>query len=192
MSAEVKVSGPLFEGKLDVKAGLREGMEAVAKEGESLARQHLGLRTRFSTPKYGHARDQIRSQVGNRLGKLTLPPGELGARVFIGGQAAYLAPWLEYGTRPHDIPKQTGRGKQRTRIQSVRAAGGIRRALTRSTSVLLAIPSGGGVLFRSYRRDKPFRTRGTKAFLWRQKSQAELDQRAPGILQQYMDAAVTR
>jgi hypothetical protein len=46
---DAKVSGPLFEGTVDVKGGLREGMERIAKEGASLVRKHLGQRSRYRT-----------------------------------------------------------------------------------------------------------------------------------------------
>lgn len=176
--SEVKVSGPLFEGTLDVKGGLREGMDRIAKAGESLVRKHLAQRSRYRTAKYGHVADAVRSQVGNRLGKTTLQPDEQGARIYLGGKSAFLGPILEGGARQHIEPRLRAVGKGK-RGRLVRGKG--------RTGHILAFMMGGGLIFR-----RKVTQTGTPAYHWREQAQAELEPQVQGILDRALGEALAR
>ena len=181
MTVEVKVSGPLFERRLDVPGGLRAGMEQVADRGESIVRKHLGQRRRFRTAKYGHILDAIRSAVVTKFGKdPALPADALGARIYTAGPASFTRYWLESGAAPHKIPGVKRFGRSGRRLKKARRA----RAL-----VTLAMPSG---VLRSFSRTKPLRVPGTPAYRWASRSQAELNPQVQGILDRAMGERLER
>ncbi len=155
---QVKKSGPLFEGRLDVPGGLREGMNRIVAEGDSLVRRYLGQRTRYRTAKWGHVADAVRTQVK------PLPGGNIGGRIYLGGRSAFVGAFLEGGTKAHPIPKVRVRGS------------GNRRTLVRKATVL-AFTMGGGLIFRATADH-----RGTPAYHWREKAQAALEPQVQGIL----------
>lgn len=165
---DVRVSGPLFEGRLDVKGGLREGMDRIATVGSEIVRRHLAQRTRYRTAKYGHVVDAVRAQV------TPLSGGDVGARIYLGGRAAFLGPFLEFGTKAHPIPGVRVRGT------------GNRRRLHRKETTL-AFRVGGGIIFRATANH-----RGTPAYRWRAQSQAELEPQVQGILDRALGEALTR
>ena len=162
----VVTSGPLFEGRIDVKAGLRVGVERVAVAGAQLVRQQLSQRSRYRTPKYGHVVDAVRTQVK------VLPRGDVGARIYLGGPSAYLGAILEGGTRAHPIP--------RVRILGA----GSRRRLSRGRKPLV-FRVGGRLIIRQF-ADHP----GTPAYHWRLRAKAALDPRVQPIVDQAMAEAL--
>lgn len=178
----VTTSGPLFEGTLDVRRGQRVGMERATERAAEIAREHLRRSTRYSTAKYGHAAESVRTKIVPVAGA---PDQQIGS-AFIGGQSAFLAPWLEFGVKPHDIPG--AKSRFRTRIRSVRSGHGMRRSIERL--MLLAYSAGGPVRFRTYTREKPFKHRGTRATHWASQSQAQINAEAPAIFEQAMAEAL--
>src|SRR4030095_15230003 len=91
------------------------------------------------TAKWRHVTDAVRSQVGHRLGKVTLPPDQQGARIYLGGKSFFLGPFLEGGTRQHMEPRLRAVGKGK-RGRLIRGKG--------RSGTILAIPIGGGLIFR--------------------------------------------
>ena len=168
MSVDVKLSGPLFEGRLDVQGGLKTGMDRIAAEGASLVRRQLAQRSRFRTPKYGHVADAVRTQVK------ALSGGDVGARIYLGGPAAFLGPILERGTRAHHSP--------RVRILGT----GVRRRLGAALRTL-RFSLGGGVLFRAS-VEHP----GTPGYRWRAQAQAALEPQVQGILERALAERIAR
>jgi len=165
--SDVRVSGPLFEGRLDVKGGLKEGMDRIAAEGASLVRKHLSQRARYRTAKWGHVADAVRTQVKPLSG------GDVGARIYLGGRSAFVGAFLEGGTKAHPIPKVRVRGS------------GNRRSLVRKETVL-AFMVGGGLIFRATANH-----RGTPAYHWREKAQGELEPQVQGILDRALGERVS-
>ena len=181
MTVEVKVSGPLFEGRLNVIGGARDGMERVAERGEGIVRKYLSQRRRYSSDKYGHIVDAIRKYVGNKFGREpALPADQIGARIYTAGPASFTRFWLESGARAHDIPgvKKFGRGGRR-----------LKRARQARSLVTLALPGGA---LRSFTRTRPLRVPGTPAYRWATKSQADLNPQVQGILDRAMGERLER
>jgi hypothetical protein len=164
---EISANGPVFEGRINIKAAQRGAMARANARAEALARGLLRQRSRYSTPKYGHAADQIRSRIETVAGTADQTIG----KVFIGGPAAFLAPWLEFGTKAHPIPdvrERTHRG---------------RTTLNRKV-VTLPILTGAGLLFRASADH-----RGARAFRWASITQEQINREAPKIFERaYADA----
>lgn len=160
----VTATGPLFEGALDVRRGQRLGMERATARAGDLARGQLRARSRYSTPKYGRAHDSVRTRIEQVRGAGDQAIGS----AYIGGQAAYLAPWLEHGTTAHFIaPKGRRRGRGRAAARAI------------------AFQASGGILFRAYAHHP-----GTRAYRWASQAQAELNREAPGIFDAAMAEAL--
>src|SRR6185436_755485 len=98
--------------------------------------------------------------------------GDVGARIYLGGKSAFIGGFLERGTKAHPIPKVRVRGS------------GNRRSLVRKETVL-AFMVGGGLIFRATANH-----RGTPAYHWREKAQAELEPQVQGILDRALGEAL--
>lgn len=160
MVVDASVSGPLFSGQIHIARAQRAAMERVTLRAAEIARSFLRARTRYSTAKYGHAVDSVRT-------KIQPVPGsdQLIGKAFIGGQAAYLAPWLEFGTKAHPIPNV----RERTR--------GGRTRLHRKL-VVLPISTGGRLIFRASANHP-----GARAFRWAEMTQQQVNREAAGIFE---------
>lgn len=95
MNADIKVSGPIFRGKVDLRAGTREGLEEVGALGAGIVRRQLAQRTRYRTPKYGHIVDRVRHRFKE------FSNGGAGVRIWLAGAGSFLGPILEGGTEAH-------------------------------------------------------------------------------------------
>jgi len=124
----VETEGPLFEGRIDVRRGVRDGAEAIAVEGVTVLRGIL-RRFRRGPERYGHIADAPVSQVKQ------LAADVIGTRIYLRGPAAFLGPILQGGARAHPIPNVRVRGSGSRR----RLVGGMKP---------LAFMSHGGLLIR--------------------------------------------
>lgn len=155
---DVKVSGPLLEGRVDPRKAARTAIERGIEAGAEILRGELRLRTRYSTPKYGRAAASVQTRLVG-TGEQTI------GRAFIGGQAAFLAPWLEFGTTAHFIaPRSRRRGGRAARA--------------------LAIRYGGAPVFRAFAHHP-----GTRAYGIFSKTQDRLNRVAPEIMRQALAEA---
>src|SRR5262245_16157316 len=170
MIIETEAKGPLFSGRINLIAAQRLALDRATGQAMNIARAYLRQRTRYSTARYGHAVDSVRS----RIQKSESMPDQQVGRVFIGGQAAFLAPWLEFGVKQHPIPDEGARGT------------GNRRRFWRR-AVTMPIPAGGGIIFRA---SLP-RHRGARAFHWASLTQAQVNQEAPKIFDQAYRDSIT-
>lgn len=139
MDVQVTTTGPFFEGKADVKGGLRSALHDVAALGSVLMRRELAAIGR-GPGRYGHIVDAVVTQVK------VLEAGDMGARIFLRGKQAYRGAILAAGSPGHFIAAR----RKRVRIA------GVRKALA-GKNVPLAIPLGGrssagwsGVAYRQF------------------------------------------
>jgi hypothetical protein len=161
MSTEVKATGPLFQGRINIRQGTRDGLEQIAAEGARLMRGELGRRTRYRTDKYGHVADAVRTQVKD------LPEG-IGARMFLAGQSFFVGRLLEGGAVGHFIAPKFRRRRGMGRRQGV-----------------LAYRLGGQLLFRAYAHHP-----GTPAYHWRAQAEAALEPRVQPIMDAAFEKAL--
>lgn len=129
MRAEVTVTGPLFERPVDAADAERVGLARAADLAEELLRGQLGQRSRYRTPIYGHAAEQVSTRT-RRAG------AGLEATIAIRGQASFLGPILEGGSRAHPIPDVR-----------VRGTGNRRRLVRGGSGTPLHFQRGGGPVF---------------------------------------------